>query len=39
MTGLARDLEALCQLEHVFGRDVVVCALERAVAFGLGLMA
>ena len=34
MTGLARDLDQLCQLEHVFGCDEVVSALERAVAFG-----
>ena len=34
MTGLARDLDQLCQLEHVFGCDEAVSALERAVAFG-----
>jgi transposase len=34
MTGLARDLEELSQLETIHGRDVVIAALERAVAFG-----
>jgi hypothetical protein len=34
MTGLARDVDLLSQLEHFHGRAVVVEALERAVAFG-----
>jgi transposase len=34
MTGLARDLGELSQLEAIHGRDQVVAALERAVAFG-----
>jgi hypothetical protein len=34
MTGLARDLEELAQLEAIHGRQVVIAALERAVAFG-----
>jgi hypothetical protein len=34
MTGLARDLEELSQLEAIHGRQVVICALERAVDFG-----
>jgi hypothetical protein len=34
MTGLARDLADLAQLEAVHGRDPVIAALERAVAFG-----
>jgi transposase len=34
MTGLARDLEELSQLEAIHGREVVISALERAVAFG-----
>jgi transposase len=34
MTGLARDLETLAQLESIHGRGSVVAALERAVAFG-----
>jgi hypothetical protein len=34
MTGLARDLEELSQLEAIHGREVVIAALERAVAFG-----
>jgi hypothetical protein len=33
MTGLARDLDALCQLEAIHGREPVMAALERAVAF------
>jgi hypothetical protein len=34
MTGLARDLGELSQLEAIHGRDQVIAALERAVAFG-----
>jgi hypothetical protein len=34
MTGLARDLETLAQLEAIHGRESVIAALERAVAFG-----
>ena len=34
MTGLARDLEDLSQLETIHGRETVIAALERAVAFG-----
>ena len=34
MTGLARDLEELSQLEAIHGRKPVIAALERAVAFG-----
>ena len=34
MTGLARDLEELAQLEAIHGREPVIAALERAVAFG-----
>jgi hypothetical protein len=34
MTGLARDLDELSQLEAIHGREQVLCALERAVAFG-----
>jgi hypothetical protein len=34
MTGLARDLEELSHLEAIHGRQVVIAALERAVAFG-----
>ena len=34
MTGLARDLGELSQLEAVHGREPVIAALERAVAFG-----
>jgi transposase len=34
MTGLARDLAELAQLEAIHGREPVICALERAVAFG-----
>ena len=34
MTGLARDLEELSQLEAIHGRAPVIAALERAVAFG-----
>jgi len=34
MTGLARDLADLAQLEAIHGRESVICALERAVAFG-----
>ena len=34
MTGLARDLEELSQLEAIHGREPVIAALERAVAFG-----
>ena len=34
MTGLARDLDELSQLEAIHGREPVLCALERAVAFG-----
>jgi transposase len=34
MTGLARDLGELAQLEAIHGRESVLCALERAVAFG-----
>jgi transposase len=34
MTGLARDLEELTHLEAVHGREPVLAALERAVAFG-----
>jgi hypothetical protein len=34
MTGLARDLAELAQLEAIHGRVPVLCALERAVAFG-----
>ncbi len=34
MTGLARDLDELSQLEAVHGREPVLAALERAVAFG-----
>ena len=34
MTGLARDVDLLSQLEHFHGREVVITALERAVAFG-----
>jgi hypothetical protein len=34
MTGLARDLEELSQLEAIHGREPVITALERAVAFG-----
>jgi hypothetical protein len=33
MTGLARDLETLAQLEAIHGRESVIAALERAVAF------
>jgi transposase len=33
MTGLARDLDELCQLEAIHGREPVIAALERAVAF------
>ena len=33
MTGLARDLNDLCQLETIHGREPVIAALERAVAF------
>jgi len=33
MTGLARDLDELCQLEAIHGREPVTAALERAVAF------
>ncbi len=33
MTGLARDLIDLCQLETIHGREPVIAALERAVAF------
>lgn len=33
MTGLARDLDDLCQLEAIHGREPVIAALERAVAF------
>jgi hypothetical protein len=33
MTGLARDLDDLCQLESIHGREPVIAALERAVAF------
>jgi hypothetical protein len=34
MTGLARDLGELSQLESIHGREPVIAALERAVAFG-----
>jgi hypothetical protein len=34
MTGLARDLEELSTLEAIHGREPVIAALERAVAFG-----
>ena len=34
MTGLARDLDELSQLEAIHGREPVIGALERAVAFG-----
>ena len=34
MTGLARDLEELSTLEAIHGRESVIAALERAVAFG-----
>jgi Integrase core domain len=34
MTGLARDLTTLASLEAVNGREPVIAALERAVAFG-----
>jgi hypothetical protein len=34
MTGLARDLAELAQLEAIHGREPVISALERAVAFG-----
>jgi len=34
MTGLARDIDELSQLEAIYGREVVIAALERAVAFG-----
>ena len=34
MTGLARDLEELSQMEAIHGRQPVIAALERAVAFG-----
>jgi hypothetical protein len=34
MTGLARDLDELSQLEAIHGREPVLAALERAVAFG-----
>jgi len=34
MTGLARDLDDLSQLESIHGREPVISALERAVAFG-----
>ena len=34
MTGLARDLEELSHLEAIHGREPVLAALERAVAFG-----
>jgi len=34
ITGLARDLEELSQLEAIHGREPVVAALERAVALG-----
>ncbi len=34
MTGLARDLEELSQLEAIHGREPVLGALERAVVFG-----
>jgi transposase len=34
MTGLARDLGELSQLEAIHGREPVIAALERAVAFG-----
>jgi len=34
MTGLAHDLEELSQLEAIHGREPVITALERAVAFG-----
>jgi hypothetical protein len=34
MTGLARDLAELAQLEAIHGREPVIAALERAVAFG-----
>jgi hypothetical protein len=34
MTGLARDLEELSQLEAIHGREPVIAALERAVTFG-----
>jgi hypothetical protein len=33
MTGLARDLETLAQLEAIHGRESVTAAVERAVAF------
>ncbi len=33
MTGLARDLDELCQLEAIHGREPVIAALERAIAF------
>ena len=34
MTGLARDLATLASLEATHGREPVIAALERAVAFG-----
>ena len=34
MTGLARDLEELSQLEAIHGREPLLAALERAVVFG-----
>jgi hypothetical protein len=34
MTGLARDLDELSQLESIHGREPVLAALERAVTFG-----
>ena len=34
MTGLARDLDELSQLEAIHGREPVLAALERAVDFG-----
>ena len=34
MTGLARDIAELSELEAIHGRAPVIAALERAVAFG-----
>ena len=33
MTGLARDLDELCQLEAIHGREPVTATLREAVAF------
>jgi hypothetical protein len=34
MTGLAGDIDELSQLESIHGREPVIAALERAIAFG-----